>query len=78
MLVDSSITIMAYIFGVGVGRNDFGPVLSTPMMNVTWAYYGRFPKCHSVFWGRESGTLKSDIVSKKHPHWICSDLRLSN
>ena len=28
--------------------------------------------------GRDPGTLKSDIVSKKHPQSICSDLRLSN
>ena len=28
--------------------------------------------------GRDPGTLKSDIVSKKHPQIICSDLRLSN
>ena len=40
--------------------------------------YGRFPKSHRVFSGRDSGTLKSDIVSKKHPQLICSDLRLSN
>ena len=38
----------------------------------------RFPKCHSVFLGRDPGILKSDIVSKKHPQLICSDLRLSN
>ena len=31
-----------------------------------------------VFFGRDPGTLKSDIVSKKHPQLICSDLRLSN
>ena len=31
-----------------------------------------------VFLGRDTGTLKSDIVSKKHPQSICSDLRLSN
>ena len=29
--------------------------------------YGQFPKFHRVFWGRDPGTLKSDIVSKKHP-----------
>ena len=40
--------------------------------------FGRFPKFHRVFWGRDPGTLKSDIVSKKHPQLICSDLRLSN
>ena len=40
--------------------------------------YGRFPKFHPVFLGRDPGTLKSDIVSKKHPQLICSDLRLSN
>ena len=28
--------------------------------------------------GPDPGTLKSDIVSKKHPHLICPDLRLSN
>ena len=32
----------------------------------------------SCFFGRDPGTLKSDIVSKKHPQLICSDLRLSN
>ena len=26
--------------------------------------YGRFPKLHRVFLGRDPGTLKSDIVSK--------------
>ena len=41
-------------------------------------YYGRFPKFHGVFSGRDPGTLKSDIVSTKHPQLICSDLRLSN
>ena len=40
--------------------------------------YGRFPKFHRVRLGRDPGTLKSDIVSKKHPQLICSDLRLSN
>ena len=38
---------------------------------------GRFPKFHRVFLGRDPGTLKSDIVPKKHPQAICSDLRLS-
>ena len=32
----------------------------------------------SCFLGRDPGTLKSDIVSKKHPQLFCSDLRLSN
>ena len=32
----------------------------------------------SCLLGRDPGTLKSDIVSKKHPRLICSDLRLSN
>ena len=27
--------------------------------------YGRFPKFHRVFFGRDPGTLKSDIVSTK-------------
>ena len=39
---------------------------------------GRFPKFHRVFLGRDPGTLKSDIASKKHQQLICSDLRLSN
>ena len=39
---------------------------------------GRFPKFHRVCLGRDPGTLKSDIVSKKHPQLICSDSRLSN
>ena len=30
------------------------------------------------FLGRDPGTLKSDIVSKKHPQLICPYLRLSN
>ena len=30
--------------------------------------YGRFPKFHRVFWGRDPGTLKSDIVSNKNIH----------
>ena len=42
------------------------------------AKHGRFPKFHRAFLGRDPGTLKSDIVSKKHPQLICSDLRLSN
>ena len=40
-----------------------------------WSY-GRFPKFHSVFLGRDLGTLKSDTVSKKHPQLICSGLRI--
>ena len=32
-----------------------------------WNKYGRFPTFHIVFSGRDPGTLKSDIVSKKHP-----------
>ena len=41
--------------------------------------YSRFPKCHrACFLGRDPGTLKSDIVSTKHPQLICPDLRLSN
>ena len=32
----------------------------------------------SYFLGRDPGTLKSNIVSKKHPQLIWSDLRLSN
>ena len=40
--------------------------------------YGRFPKFHRVFLGRDPGTLKSDIASNKHPQLACSDLRLSN
>ena len=40
--------------------------------------YGRFPKFHRVFLGRDPGTLKSDIVSKEHPQLIRPDSRLSN
>ena len=40
--------------------------------------YGRFPKFNRIFLGRDPGTLKSDIVSKKHIQLICSDLRFSN
>ena len=43
-----------------------------------WYWCGRFPKFHSVLFGRDPGTLKSDSVPKKHPQLICSDLRLSN
>ena len=31
------------------------------------APHGRFPKFHRVLLGRDPGTLKSDIVSKRHP-----------
>ena len=40
--------------------------------------HGRFPKFHRVCFGRDPGTLKSDIVPKKHPQLFCSDLRLSS
>ena len=40
--------------------------------------YGQFSKFNVCFCGLDPGTLKSDIVSKKHPQSICSDLRLSN
>ena len=30
--------------------------------------FGRFPKFHRAFLGRDPGTLKSDIVSKKNNH----------
>ena len=43
----------------------------------TGRQYGRFPKCPSVFFGRDPGTLKSAIVSKTHPQSNCLDLRLS-
>ena len=39
---------------------------------------GRFPKFRRVFLGRDPGTLKSDIVPKKHTLSICPGLRLSN
>ena len=32
--------------------------------------YGRFPKFHRVLLGRDPGTLKSDIVSKKVHNWF--------
>ena len=50
--------------------------LSPPTTSVV--RYGRFPKFHRIFFGRDPGTLKSDIVSKKHPQLICSDLKPSN
>ena len=68
----SSCTMLFYkdvlqtVSGAGVGTS------------VTAHQCGRFPKFHRVFLGRDPGTLKSDIVSKKHPQLICSDLRLSN
>ena len=40
--------------------------------------YGQFSKSYVCFCGLDPGTLKSDIVSTKHPQLICSDLRLSN
>ena len=52
--------------------------LLLPIVTIITICYGRFPKFHRVFLGRDPGTLKSDIVSKKHPQLICSDLRLSN
>ena len=36
-----------------------------PCNSMTIDVYGRFPKFHRVFFGRDSGTLKSDIVSTK-------------
>ena len=45
---------------------------------VTNVAYSRFPKFHRVLLGRDPGTLKSIIVSKKHPQLNCSDLRLSD
>ena len=37
----------------------------TKFITLNLAIYGRFSKCHRVFLGRDPGTLKSDIVSKK-------------
>ena len=59
-------------FSIGKNRN-------VKITGLTHKYtYGRFPKFHRVFLGRDPGTLKFDIVSKKHPRLICPDLRLSN
>ena len=62
--------------GAGSGRR--GRYITQRYVLLQYVKYGRFPKFHRVFWGRDPGTLKSDIVSKKHPQLICSDLRLSN
>ena len=35
------------------------------LLSSTVLHHGRFPKFHRVFLGRDPGTLKSDIVSKK-------------
>ena len=49
--------------------NPYGPGNSAPVRSTSEI---------SFSFGRDPGTLKSDIVSKKHPQLICSDLRLSN
>ena len=43
------------------------PLRRDVVLVVLEAGYGRFPKFHRVCLGRDPGTLKSDIVSKKHP-----------
>ena len=67
------------------------PVLSMPRCRVSIAFLPSFSlslslslplrsisEISSCFLGRDPGTLKSDIVSKRHPQLICSDLKLSN
>ena len=41
-----------------------------PDMPCTKKIYGRFPKFHRGFLGRYTGTLKSDIVSKRYTQFI--------
>ena len=48
------------------GREEVYKTTNTIMLMI----YGRFPKFHRVFLGRDPGALKSDIVSKKHPQLI--------
>ena len=60
------------VTGASSPRKDHDAALPTGLN------YGRFPKFHRLFSGRDPVTLKSDIVSKKHPQLICSELRLSN
>ena len=67
------VTSCAAVFPTWYESSSFSDVYQSQVYK-----YGRFPKFHRVLLGRDPGTLKSDIVSKKHPQLICSDLRLSN
>ena len=70
-----------YVIAAGVGSAEASAtrrMAERPNNNDNKHVYGRFPKFHLAFLGRDSGTLKSDIVSNKQPQLICSDLRLSN
>ena len=53
-------------------------IVSAGVMEGRTPQYGRFPKFHRVFLGRDPGTLKSDIVSNIYTQLYLSDLRLSN
>ena len=57
-------------------RSEKGVVWSAARVSRAWGAAiegnghiacGRFPKFHRVFLVRDPGTLKSDIVSTKHP-----------
>ena len=48
-------------------KNDV-PSGCSPACRTQAGCYCRFPKIQRVVWGRDPGTLKSDIVSKKDLH----------
>ena len=83
MCIHVCVYIYIYIHTISRVRSVFNRSCSELLSSGPWGFefvhaYGRFPKFHRVFWGRDPGTLKSDIVSKKHPQLICSEFRLSN
>ena len=72
--INSMITVSEMIWNMCISDEAESRMKHTAALQ----HYVRFPKFHRVFLGRDPGTLKSDIVSKKHPQLSCSDLRLSN
>ena len=58
MIIDMIIIMNSNIMIMICGANYLQSRSSSPMP------YGRFPKFHRVFSGRDLGTLKSGIVSK--------------
>ena len=52
----------------GAGRTNNPPLIQ--FITRKTDQYGRFPKYHNVFLGRDLGTLKSDIVSNKYAQLI--------
>ena len=65
LLIIITILLLIIIVIIMINNNNNNTKIMEPVL------YGRFPKCHSVFWGRDPGTLKSDIVSKNiHNYFV--------